>query len=154
MKTLNELIFQNEATMLVKAKRVTDNKWIMGYPVPIGDKLYILSEDDISANENSIVFNNENEVDKNTICHFTGKLTVKGEPVWEHDKIAYHFDENVIGVVRFGSYENVIPNVMHVSESHHGFYVDWPTKPSLRKDLGYWFDSNSMGMEVKGNLFD
>ena len=94
------------------------------------------------------------EVDKKTLCNFTGKWTVKGERVWENDKVVYHFDENVIGYVRFGPYINVFPNDMHVDEVHYGFYVEWPTRPNMRKDIGYWFGTEGMETVVAGNLYD
>ena len=145
--------FSNKESILVKAKRKTNNEWITGYIVPVCDKMYVLSEKDMIDN-NSLVINRENEVDENTICRFTGKFTITGEPVWEYDKVVYHFNKDVVGIVRFGCYENVIPNVMRIGEYHCGFYVEWPTRPELRKDLGYWFGTDGMETAVAGNLYD
>lgn len=154
MKTNNEPIFKETNAMYAKAKRADNGEWIKGYAVPVGEKLYIVSEANVNSDENALIINATNEVDKKTLCNFTGKWTVKGERVWENDKVVYHFDENVIGYVRFGPYINVFPNDMHVDEVHYGFYVEWPTRPNMRKDIGYWFGTEGMETVVAGNLYD
>ena len=68
-------------SILFKAKKLSDGKWVKGSLVktPFGTF--------IEWYENSIC--NKREVDTDTVCQFTGLKDCKGNKIWEHDLI--HF---------------------------------------------------------------
>lgn len=68
-------------SILFKAKKLSDGKWVKGSLVktPFGTF--------IEWYEDSIC--NKREVDPSTVCQFTGLKDCKGNEIWEHDLI--HF---------------------------------------------------------------
>ena len=112
--------------ILFKAKRIDNGEWVQW-------SLLAGIED--------------SEIDKNTICQFTGMTTQSGQKVWEHDIIQHQYGEEK-AAVEYGTYHSEL-DTRHTA--HCGFYVDWNERHVLRKDLGYWIE---MGAEVIGNAFD
>lgn len=81
----------------------------------------------------------EYRIDPDSLCKYTGKNQKDGRLIWENDRVLYHFDEKIVGIIRFGEYQNCFDS----SACYHwGFYVDWrdSKRNSMRKDLGYWID--------------
>jgi len=72
--------------ILFKAKRVFDDKWVVGYLVK-GESCYIItSEDFYSAVATPTRMCTEHQlVDKNTVCQFTGLLDIDGNGIFEGD---------------------------------------------------------------------
>lgn len=79
------------------------------------------------------------KIELESLCMYTGKDRKDGLKIWENDHVQYHFDENVVGIIRFGEYQNCFDSS---SCYHVGFYVDWGNskRSNMRKDLGYWID--------------
>lgn len=84
------------------------------------------------------------DINKDTICQYTGLTDKNGNKIWENDILTY--DAYNDGVVRYGE-------AVQGACSHVGFYVDWLNKDAcLRSDLGFWMSKRDI--EVTGNIFD
>ena len=116
-------------SILFKAKKLSDGKWVKGSLVktPFGTF--------IEWYEDSIC--NKREVDPDTICMFTGLKDCKGNELYEHDVIKnYPF----------------IPSEIVWSEGLSGYYLTHAKGKIYEKPLGYYL---SLGkFIVVGNKFD
>ncbi len=84
-----------------------------------------------------------------TICQYTGRTDKDGRKIFEGDIFKYHFNESIIGIVRYGEYKNPFNDDEHAG--HVGFYIEWLERSDmLRMDLGYWVKVS----EIIGNIFD
>ncbi len=64
--------------------------------------------------------------------------------VYEGDLIPHIIDEKIIGIVKFGHYED------QTDLSNFGFYVDWGEKSTTRVDLGFWLKQS----KIIGNVHE
>jgi len=88
------------------------------------------------------------EIDKDAIVMLGFPIGEK--IVYEGDLIPYHFDEKILGVIKFGQYTNMNDDG---HGGHFGFYVCWKgtKKDGLnRVDLGYWLKVS----KVVGNIYE
>ena len=115
-------------SILFKAKKLSDGKWVKGSLVktPFGTF--------IEWYEDSIC--NKREVDTDTVCMFTGLTDCKGNEIWEHDLI--HF----VGYKPIGE--------VIWSEENYAFMV------ASENEALYWLlDVLEIGkIEIVGNKFD
>ena len=73
-------------------------------------------------------------IDENTICQYTGLTNKNGKKIFEND------------IVQVGWYNGTV-------EYEDGcFVIKWNNIKFLRKDLGYW--ANSDGFQTIGNIYD
>lgn len=97
-------------SILFKAKKLSDGKWVKGSLVKTPFGTFIEWYDDSICNKR--------EVDTDTVCQFTGLKDCKGNEIWEHDLI--HF-------VRFTDTAEVI-----WPEGNYAFMVVCENKHSYR----------------------
>lgn len=138
--------------ILFRGKRIGNKEWIQGSTylndpdlekICIGGYDYYTTEDGWQREEYCC------EVDPETVCQYTGLNDENGRRIFEGDIFPYHFNNKIVGVVRFGRYRNPFNDDEH--GGHVGFYVDWgKRKEKIRADLAYWIKLSA----VKGNIFD
>nr|WP_302144147.1 YopX family protein [uncultured Schaedlerella sp.] len=138
--------------ILFRGKQTDYKNWIEGSLVYINngdDVICQIADSLLSKDKDGSVLVIAHAVDPETICQFTGFIDLYGNKVFEGDIIQYHFDDSIIGIVRYGEYQNTFCDDEHAA--HVGFYVEWQErKDRLRKDLGYWLKQS----KVSGNIFD
>ena len=137
--------------ILFKAKRIDNGEWVEG------SYLYCKNATTVSfRNEHYIlVFDGYgvayHEIDKDTICRYTGLTDKNGNKIWENDVVKKHFytdydayanSEEYVGIVKFTDCAWVI-------DTKRNEYVC--TRPifesmAYSKDVDYF--------EVIGNIFD
>lgn len=81
---------------------------------------------------------------------FTGLTDKNGKEIYEGDVMPYHFNEDIKGVVNFGSYSNPTDD-RHAN--HIGFYLEFQDEFNnniFRHDLGYWIKTTF----VEGNIYE
>lgn len=72
---------------IIKAKRILDKTWVIGYYFKIGDKDFIGVPINITNERNSDI--EWNEIDSDTICRSTGAFDRTGEMIFENDSFIY-----------------------------------------------------------------
>lgn len=126
--------------ILFRGKRVDNGEWAEGY-LWIGNDFLCITPHNvgISYDEKAkrvIAF--AHEVDRKTVCQYTGLTDKNGRKIFEGDIVDA---DDTIGIVKFGKYKN---------EFHYGYYIEWIKCPLLRQELGYW----NVESKVVGNIFD
>lgn len=136
--------------ILFKAKSRQTGEWVEGIPIKTHLGLFICFEENphYCSQYGYMEIDDILMVDEKTLCQFTGLCDKNGKKIWENDIIKYHFGE-IYAPIKYGCYQNCFDSQ---KTEHIGFYVDWPDKKCLRKDLGYWIDMVD-AMPV-GNIFD
>lgn len=133
---MREILFRAKHIHPLKENRHLDERWIEGY---LSDEKHI----------NSPKLGGEFLIDPKTVCQYIGLTDRTGRKIFEGDIFPYHFNGEIVGVVRFGEYRNPFNDDSH--GGHVGFYVDWgKRKDRFRADLKYWIKVS----EVNGNIFD
>lgn len=89
------------------------------------------------------------EVDPESVCQYTGLTDKNGRKIFEGDIFIDHFDDSIMGIVRYGEYRRMFSD--DELTGHVGFYIEWQKRKAIiRKDLGYW----ARNSEIIGNIFD
>lgn len=81
-------MFMEISKFMIKAKRILDKTWAIGYYFKIGNKDFIGVP--ISATNESNSDIEWNEIDPNTICRSTGVFDRTGEMLFENDNFIYY----------------------------------------------------------------
>lgn len=133
---MREILFRGKQVHALPADVHFDGSWIEGY---LSDAGLIFEPE----SETSFLINPE------TACQHAGLPDKNGRKIFEGDIFVYHFNDSIIGIVKYGEYKNPFNDDEHAG--HVGFYVDWMRESStLRADLGYWAKVS----EIIGNIFD
>lgn len=77
------------------------------------------------------------DIDKSTICQYTGLTDKNGNKIWENDIFRVNTKDNYTGKIIF---------------QKGVFEVEWLTDDLLRTDLYFW--TSKRAVEVIGNVFD
>lgn len=142
-ETVREILFRGKHTHVLPLNEHLDGTWVYGY---LCDENHINAVDE---DKHGGKFTSKMLVDPETVCQYTGLPDKNNRKIFESDIFKYHFDESIIGIVRYGAYKNPFNDDEHAG--HVGFYVDWLEKRDrFRADLGYWAKVS----EVIGNIFD
>lgn len=139
--------------IMFKAKRIDNGEWVEGNLINLdadSGYCYIVPafKNASTLPINWLIAGRMILVDPETLCQFTGLTDKNGNDIWENDIIKYHFGE-IYAPIKYGCYQNCFDSQ---KAEHIGFYVDWPDKKCLRKDLGYWI--NMVDAMPVGNVFD
>ncbi len=138
-----EILFRGKHIHVLSQNKHLDGTWVYGY---LCGKNYINSCDEDEYEEK---FTSEILIDPETVCQYTGLTDKNGKKIFEGDIARDIFDCSVVGIVRYGEYQNVLDD--DGFGGHVGFYIDWQEKKKwLRKDLAYWVKHS----EFIGNIFD
>ncbi len=133
--------------ILFRGKGLDNGEWVEGHYVRCRGRHYILPvyDSDHGFDER---YSEWIEVVPETVCQYTGMDDRSGRKIFERDIFKYHFNDSIIGIVRYGEYQNTFNDDEFAG--HAGFHVEWRgMKDRLRKDLGYWIKIS----EISGNIF-
>lgn len=143
--------------ILFRAKSIDNDEWIYGAFIPdLRESLYGNKDCDgfikpfgKTKEERLMV-----EIDRETVCQYTGLKDWDGKNVFEGDFICcddrFH---KVYGIVRFGRAENITTKGYNL-----GFYIEWQDDGAnlwsewQRNDIIYWVEQDKC--TVIGNIFD
>jgi len=84
------------------------------------------------------------------VMQFTGFRDDNCVEACEGDLIPYVFNNEKLGVVKYGNYKNICDDEF---TDHIGFYIEWQNeelKSMVRIDLGYWLKVSS----IVGNIYE
>lgn len=140
--------------ILFKAKRIDNGEWVYGN--------YAFTD---TNGEQHFIFQNkafEFEVDKDTICQFTGLFYKNGNKIWENDVLLQKTTEKhwcqweCMGVVKYGEHDWDASNYGYTSM---GFYVEPIVKKGDINKIACGLNQVDINdeyypIEVIGNIFD
>lgn len=91
------------------------------------------------------------------ICVFTGlrdnkrtKEFPNGQAIYEGDIIPYHFNEKILGIIKYGEYKNICDDVHGGNVGFYVYFIDEFHRNITRKDLAYWAKIS----HVIGNVYE
>lgn len=137
--------------ILFRGKRTDNGEWVYGdygrYAGTHGIETVISEINLVDFSESNVY-----EVDRETICQYTGLNDKNGNKIFEGD-IFKSKQDGMIGVIRFGEYQTTNSGN---GECHLGFSIEWYGKYSdmLRRDLGWWVKVANKDINIVGNIHD
>ena len=120
--------------ILFRGKRADDSEWVEGgyFQEPYTDKEFI-----VQWNSSGLGFKEFIEIQKDTICQYTGLADKNGNRIWENDivRIENSMDEGIGNIEFYGGM----------------WYVDGEPSNSLYDIMEY---DDTAEIEAIGNIFD
>ena len=126
--------------ILFKAKRIGNGEWVEGWLIK--GKWYFDKSEIFAILPTDLCiyprceFSECIEIDKDTICQYTGLVDKNGNKIWENDVVKEE-SCGYVGVVKYVDCE---------------YLIDWNDFPYIRRDMMFWVKER--GLKVIGTKFD
>ena len=141
--------------ILFRAKRIDNGKWVEGYYAYSGivDRNYIITVRGTCALPPYNWMFDDIEIDKNTLCQYTGLTDKNGNRIWENDIVRFQFDNDDCPFTN----KDIKKRIGKVFFSD--FRASWSIamgrngSKCLNNDL-FKYVQNGNRVEVIGNIFD